>query len=645
MNFQPFSFGVDCSARPVLVATSLFTALLPIVSTSSTAAEKTLDPVFVVASRFSGDPFNSPVGATIITAEQIRSAGVTNINEAIRKVGGVLGRQNLSGTTDAALDLRGFGTTSEQNMVIMVDGVRVSEIDLGIAMLSSIPVDSVDRIEIVRGGSSVMYGSGATGGTIQIFTKRAAANQQSGNLTVSAGSYNEKELRASLTKGWSNIAADINLSSMSADNYRQNNAIEQDNISTGIQYFTGGGRIGFRFDRARQQSGFPGSLTIAEFQNNPRIASTPNDYGIVESDRYTAFAQQRFGALDLAVDLSTRKQHSYANFINSGFVSESDSTADQLSPRLKYVTQFAGARNEIVSGVDIFRGQRQFVGSDPDKLNSRAWYVRDELRSERTTFAAGFRRELFDRVTFSGEQGFGLDAWDLQAAYDFRNGVNTYGKIGKSYRVANVDENVSAGVFLLPQTSRDIEIGTNLTAQHSKLTLSWFRHQLTNEIIFNPLVGALGSNVNLDPTTREGIEIKHRAELTEHLNLSTMVQHINVRFREGSMVGNELPLIASNVASMRLAWSKEKRQNAELAFQWIDSQRYGNDFSNSCAVRIPSFATFDARYAIRQGEWEIALIGNNLADRHYFSTAYGSCQNGIYPDPGRIVRLTVRRTF
>jgi iron complex outermembrane receptor protein len=76
----------------------------------------------------------------------------------------------------------------------------------------------------------------------------------------------------------------------------------------------------------------------------------------------------------------------------------------------------------------------------------------------------------------------------------------------------------------------------------------------------------------------------------------------------------------------------------------VDSQRYGSDFTNGCAARIPSYATFDARYAIKLGPWEIAAAGLNLADRHYFSNAFG-CKSGIYPSDGRQLKLSARYEF
>jgi iron complex outermembrane receptor protein len=76
----------------------------------------------------------------------------------------------------------------------------------------------------------------------------------------------------------------------------------------------------------------------------------------------------------------------------------------------------------------------------------------------------------------------------------------------------------------------------------------------------------------------------------------------------------------------------------------VDSQRYGDDFANQCAARIPSSTTFDARYSIKLGPWEVAASGLNLADRHYFSNAF-ACKGGIYPNDGRQLKLSARYDF
>ena len=84
--------------------------------------------------------------------------------------------------------------------------------------------------------------------------------------------------------------------------------------------------------------------------------------------------------------------------------------------------------------------------------------------------------------------------------------------------------------------------------------------------------------------------------------------------------------------------------SADIGVQWVDSQRYGSDFTNGCGARIPSYTTVDARYARRMGAWEAAVSGLNLFDRDYYSNAFG-CRSGIYPSDGRQLKLSLRYEF
>ncbi|QNA88396.1 TonB-dependent receptor plug domain-containing protein [Massilia sp. Dwa41.01b] len=191
------------------VSLSLFAGAALAAADVPDAAAESVSTVHVTGARFASDPALTPIGATVITADEIRNAGVTDVNAAIRKIGGVYGRQSFDGSPDFALDLRGFGTNSSQNMVVMVDGVRMNENELTGAVLSTIPVDTVERIEIMRGGSSVLYGEGATGGVINIITKRGADGGYHGSLALEAGQRHSFDTRASVRHGAGPLSFDL----------------------------------------------------------------------------------------------------------------------------------------------------------------------------------------------------------------------------------------------------------------------------------------------------------------------------------------------------------------------------------------------------------------------------------------------------
>jgi iron complex outermembrane receptor protein len=632
------------------VLSSLFT--LPAFAQAN--HEQTLPPVTVIGSRFVSDPALHPIGATVVTADEIREAGIDNVNEAIRKLGGVYGRQGFSGTQDFSLDLRGFGATSDQNLVVMVDGIRLSENEQSPALLSSVPIEAVERIEIVRGGNSVLYGEGATGGTIRIITKRGLKNGTSGTVAAEAGSYGYRELRASVAKGWEGFSLDASASVRNADNYRDNNASRQKNFSGGLQWASDEGKVGLRVNVARQDARFPGALTLAQFEQNPRQTTSPNDFGTFDTNQYTFFAERRLGAFELAADLSHRDKKTTGVFGAS--VSRYDTHVNQFSPRIRHLSGSGQIRNELVAGFDFQwwarKSESSFSRADASQ-RSRAIYLRDEVRFGNARVAAGARHEVFDK-DFTDPLGFaaqayaknqGLNAWELQAAYSPAKDVDLFIKGGQSYRIANVDENAATPVVnqtLEPQISHDLELGTTIGNAARKITVRAFRHRLSNEIFYNPMLFA---NVNLDPTERQGIEIEGSMRLASNFLLSANLQHVSAKFTDGPNAGREMVLVPRNTAFLRLNWLPSSAQSAMLGLQWADSQRYGGDFSNACSARIPAFTTLDARYARRFGAWEFAVAGSNLTDRRYFTNAFGACQSGIYPDAGRQLKVSARLDF
>jgi iron complex outermembrane receptor protein len=635
---------------------------LPMPALAQTDA--TLTPVLVTASRFAADPAFAPVGATVITAAEIRDAGIGNVNEAIRKIGGVFGRRATNGSDDYALDLRGFGATAEQNTVILVDGIRISEDELATALLSSVPIETVERIEIVRGGSSVLYGSGATGGTIQIITKRGAAKGIHGSAVIEAGNRGLRSFRGSIAQGWDGLSADANVSTLRSDNYRANNDLKQDNFSGGLQWANSEGRVGVRVDAARQDYRLAGSLTEAQFKADPRQTNTPDDFGSVDTDRYTIFGQRNFGNLQIAADLSHREKTARGFFgdpLFGDFSTQANSRVTQFSPRLRHLSDIAGMRNEFVAGVDFAKSERNTdsvfagfaSGAGRGSQDSKAIYVRDEIRIDRLRVALGGRHEVIDQ-DFTDALGFAttaydrkndLNAWDLQGTYTVAPGLDVFAKAGRSYRVANIDENGAtplANTPLDPQTSRDLELGAAVGDSQRKLSARVFQHRLKNEIYYNSSVFA---NVNLDPTRREGVELEASARVLPNLMLRASLTHVRARFTEGDLSGNDVPLVPKNIATLRANWTPLVNHTADIGLQYVDKQRYGNDTANSCSSQIPSYTTLDARYAVRFGAWEVAIAGSNLADRDYFSYAAGACRNGIYSDNGRQVKLSARLDF
>ena len=658
---------LPASSLPALTPRLLASAIA-LCCSSAFAQSTILTPVVITGARFASDPALPPIGATLISFEEIRQAGVGDVNSAIRKIGGVYGRQSLDGSPDFGLDLRGFGTNSSQNMVVVLDGVRLSENELSGAMLSAIPIDSVERIEITRGGSSVLYGEGATGGVINIVTKRPTKQSLRGTVFGEVGQFGLREGRASIAQGWDGFALDAAIGDLSTDNYRANNGFKKKTFSGGAQWTLTQGRVGIRVDSARQDSRFAGTLSLPQFDADPRKASTPDDFGSQDSDRVTGFIERRIGDFDLAAELSHREKTARSTYVFGGFPSAAEYTSEQtqFSPRVRHLGQFDGLLNEVVVGIDLTRWNRttdsSYSKADTNQ-DAKAIYVRDEIKfdgARNVRLAIGARHETFDKdsvdpvpytsATYSARQS--LNAWELQGSFNPMALVNLHAKAGQSYRVANADENAQtpfANKPLVGQTSHDLELGVTVGDTAQSVTARVFRHKLNNEIFYDPTAGMFGANTNLDPTKRQGIELEAKARINADWRLSGHVQHVQASFTDGPNAGKEMVLVPKNIVTARLSWVPGDGQSADLGVQWVDKQRNGSDFANSCAALMPAFATVDARYARKFGAWEVALSGLNLTDKQHYTAAfyaYGApCESRVYSADGRQLKISARYDF
>lgn len=147
-----------------------------------------------VASGASQQLRRAPAVASVFTAEDIRAIGATDLTQVLELVPGLHVARSLL-VYDPQYQLRGVGSTFNQQILMLVDGVRLQNPDLGgqDELWVSMPVDQIERIEVIRGPGSALYGADAFSGVIAITTKRGAGSQ-GGSARLSLGSYGERAL-------------------------------------------------------------------------------------------------------------------------------------------------------------------------------------------------------------------------------------------------------------------------------------------------------------------------------------------------------------------------------------------------------------------------------------------------------------------
>lgn len=642
------------SARRTVLALSLAAAFTVPAQAQSSA---TFNEVRVTANRVAGLREAQPFGTSVISADDIQRVGAVTVNEAIMRILGVPGRQDFYGGGDYALDLRGFGATSDSNQVVVVDGIRITEADLGGTRLAGIPIESVVQIEVIRGSGAVLYGEGATGGVILITTKagQGSARKNGASLYAGAGSYGLREGRANATLASGGFSLDVNAMNRRSDNHRDNFQSKTDALSGVAQWSNEWLRLGASRSQDGLNTGLPGALSAEQYQSNPRQTTTPKDKASIDNQRNGLFAEALIGNWAVAADAGWRdkKLRSTSSFGDYDYDVKATSYALRATHRL----QLAALSNSLTLGTDHATWQRAVLGPFGSAASqaSRAWYARDEvtLASTGTSVSLGLRTEQISKDNTNAPAGFAdrQNAWELGLSQPLGKEVSVYGRVGRSFRLANVDEfgYTSPGLLLLPQRSKDVEIGSRYAAGAVKLEARAYRSALTNEIGFDPQAadpfgGFFGANVNFDPTRRSGIELDGSYAYAKNLSLRLNGALRKSTFSAGAYAGNDIPLTARRSLALHADWTPTAGHLVTGGVNWVSSRH--PDFANQCTM--PAYATADARYAYQWQNVELSLGLANLFDRKFYTQAYG-CAAGvttsIYPEPGRAVTAALRVKF
>jgi iron complex outermembrane receptor protein len=611
---------------------------------SAVAADRpvtTGEPVIVTATRFGDAGERFPIGVQVITAEDIRRSTAATVPELLRTLSGIRTR-DLSGSPNLQVDMRGFGIFGDQNTLVLLDGVRISEYEQTPVNWAAIPLDAIERIEVLRGSGAVLYGSGATGGTINIITRVPRAGERSASVYGGAGSFSTYEARAGLNLGGDGVGLRANAGHYESDNYRDNNRVRIDNFQGDARWWGASGALSLKFGADDQRQGFPGAITEAQIARNPQQAATPGDFGTLRSGYLNLGAETRLAAGELAANLGYREKDTDASFfVTTPFRNNVETTVRvwSFSPRFKLPHGLGGWANTLVIGYDYedwdFNGTAgpSIVGRPESTQRSSALYFQHTTAfSADTSLALSLREQQVkyavsdstNPLTADGRK-HSLTAWEIAARQRLAGGVFAYGKVGRSFRVPNVNDNYSlffATVTLLePQTSDDYEIGVDVQAGPGRYRFALYQSDIENEIFFDPLTF---SNRNLQPTRRSGLEAEGRWQFSRGVDLFANYTYANAEFRSGSfggvpIAGNRVPLVPRHAANVGVGWEFAPRTRLDAALRYVGEQVFDADETNTFGRRMPSYTVVDLKLAHATRDWRFTATVKNLFNEHYFT--------------------------
>jgi len=624
------------------------------------------------------DADNQTVQVSTLTAKQIHTSSAATVQELLSTQAGVHTFNSTGAADQAQIDLRGFGIAGYSNTLILIDGVPQNNNELAPPMLGVVPLERIEKIEIVRGSGSVQYGGGTTGGVINILTKRGNPDNApvSASVTGKIGSYGLNQVDASIGLQNEHISFDAYGQTLSNDNYRDNSHETRHLGGARLMFHHDGGNFGIYARTTHQRIGMPGPRKVDpatgenQYKDDPRGTSNPDDFIKTRNDAYGLQVEQAIGTGTLFAELSQRDKTLSGL---AGSVVYGDTTREQRLNQATGSVRYQlpiGSKHALILGTDMLDSdlhattQYSFTPT-PDiwKASQRQFGLFAEAQmqaTESTRLTLGGRRQYAnDRLeTVSGYSGNSdetrhLGAWQLGIKQNLSSNWSAYGKIGRSFRFANSDEMLFVTNSLSPQTSMDKELGLVWNTPLSNARLSWYRYDLTNEIQFNPITLA---NVNLDPTRREGIELEGNHLFSKRFSMMANVTWTQAEFRSGTangvtLAGNTVPLVPRWMANIGATWFPTDKLFVNVTGQYVGKARMDNDQANQFDEQLDDYYLLNSKigYAFTK-HISGTLAVNNLLDKEYATYGIRSGSTGssgayfLYPASGRNVQasLTIR---
>ncbi len=627
---------------------------------------------------------------TVITAEEIERSPAQNLPEILSREPGIQVQTLFGGVNGArsTVDMRGFGAAAPSNSVVLINGRRINDLDIPSVDLASIPRESIERIEITRGGSGVvLYGDGAVGGVINIITKTGVGLKPGGRIEGAFGSFGYREGNASVYGSNGPWSASIYSNAVGSQGYRDNNEYRQYNGVGDFRYTTSEGSWYLNLSADDQSIGLPGgrrvqpSIGMNKLVTERQGAFTPFDWAAKQGQNITGgFTRVLAPGWEAIVDGGVRRKADQSQFFvvtedlrsTAGrAATDTTLTTASFTPRLKVDSTVFGLPTKAIGGFDYYRSEYdsdrpQILGAAPihryDLTQSNAGVYWQQtvsiLPSTDVSFGGRIQetklraRDAFDpnapgSIPFffgifpADVQAIPLDksetnrAYHLGAEHRFNENVSVFGRMAQSFRVPNVDERVGtvtalsgvpATFDLRTQRSHDLEGGVRLRFGALNVQWSMYDMRLTDEIHFRfgPAPNFDVTNTNLDPTRRYGHETIVTFDVNNSLRLKGGLAFTRAKFVEGTFAGNDIPLVSKWTGSAGFSWDIWQKYLTLDTVVRYVGQRRMDNDQTNLQPLIPAHTVVDLRIGGEIEKFFWSFAVQNLFDVDYFDYAIAS---------------------
>lgn len=708
-------------ARPAAIASSRRSAAARASRASRRAPTQQAAPTQSASNRATGERANGPVrgfvatrsgtatktdtplietpqSVSVITTDQVRNQGAVSIGEALRYTAGVSGDVNGgSDTRFGGLQIRGFDMTMPG---LYVDGLRIPSSNY--VHFNGLDPYGAERLEVLKGPSSAMYGGSGTGGLLNYVTKLPTA-QQFGEVSISGGSFNRYQGQFDMggpankdgTVLW-RLTGVVRDGETQVDFSRDNRVFiapavtfkpnedttitllanyQRDRAGWGLQFLPASGTVWPNNGRTIPVSFFAGvpsfdafNTEIATagyqlshdftdnitFRQNLRYAYQHNEEKVFYGGGYTDEAAgqlARYGSTSNSYINSFAVDNQLQGKFTTGFLSHT--TLVGIDYRN---TTFRDAAYSVTTSsptVNVFNPVYSYdwtIGAMSDntgvKQSQVGLYAQDQIKLGRLSFQLGGRQDFVTTQVDSGISNSSVSkdasAFTGRAAvmYNFDNGIAPYFSYSESF--LPVLATGAGGQMLNPETGVQYEVGVKYQPPGWNALFTFAAFDLTRDNVVTYAPGSVFAEQTGQVKSR-GIELEGTMSLADGWNLRAAYAYVDAVVTQDPVnVGKAPVTVPLNRASL---WSDYTLQSGPLAgLQFGGGIRHvgatwGDDANT---FKVGASTVLDALLAYSRDNWRLSLNVTNLADTRYVAACYSL--SGCFYAEGRkaIGKLTYR---
>ena len=634
-------------------------------------AEQEIDlgEIVVTPAGFREPALDHPGSVTVITEKDIEESNAKYVYELLRREPGLYVTDYTHAGKTVTVDMRGFGEMAARNVLVMVDGRRLNEIDISGPDWSQIPLEDVERVEILRGSGSVLYGDNATAGVINVITRRGKKGHHF-RCGAEFGSYRHRSYYGSVYGGEDFASYNFFYKHERSDGYRLNGGDDSYDFLGDMEIRPAGYLdIGVSAGYHKDWYGMPAGLQRVEIDRyGYRGSTTPTDRSKVETTFFKVSPRVRVGSAamdhEFTMDLWGRKKRldttTWDNVFGGGATWD-NSQIDSVSASARYVNTgyLRDIVNHLSAGIDLFSAGNRLLTVTP------AWGTYNQLTVKKRTLGicANDKIEIFDRFIVSGgvrqtwaEYDFDQtsnarryikkspdqEAYDAGVEYRYYGNGAVYGRFSRSFRFPATDEFYSrwSGLNdeLRHQKADTWEVGVkDYNWKYFQPSVNLFWMGTSDEIFYDPTQGAFGDNRNYDKVRRFGVESGMVSELLANLSAYATYTYIDAEFEGGLFEGNRVPMVPEHKLAWGVHFVPVQLIELDLNSEYLSGQFAINDEYNRLPELKPHFVC-NGKITLKFEGAEVFFGVNNIFDSMYAEIAAANVAGTVvdlHPAPGR----------